>query len=134
VNGYINKKGEAVDGLGGSFAYLRTRRIPVARVFNDIQHEQVWRVLQLIHGVPLTDYDHGVLMQWAGNADDRLVYVAKLSEPILDALTQQAALGGRLVVYSWQPGQIRQRVDAPNVAFKRIPEFLMNRFGGRSPL
>ncbi len=134
VNGYINKKGEAVDGLGGSFAYLRTRRIPVARVFNDIQHEQVWRALQLIHGIALTDYDNGVLMQWAGNADDRLVYVAKLSEPILDALTQQAALGGRLVVYSWQPGQIRQRVDAPNVAFERIPEFLTNRFRGCSPL
>jgi adenine-specific DNA-methyltransferase len=130
ANGYANKKGEVVDGLGGSFAYLRTRRIPVARVFNEIQHEQVWRALQLIHSLPMTDYDHGVLMQLAGNADDRLVYVAKLSEPILDALTQQAALGGRLVVYSWQPGQIRQRVDAPNVAFERIPEFLTNRFGG----
>ncbi|MDO8206288.1 MAG: hypothetical protein Q7T38_00520 [Gallionella sp.] len=35
-----------------------------------------------------------------------------------------------LLVYSWQPGQIRQRVEAPNVAFERIPEFLTNRFGG----
>ncbi len=134
AQGYTNKKGEVVAGLGGGFAYLRTRRIPVARLFNDIQHEQVWRALQLIHGIPLTNYDTGVLMQLAGNADDRLVYVAKLSEQILEALTQQAALGGRLVVYSWQPGQIRQRVEAPNVAFERIPEFLMNRFGGRSPL
>lgn len=44
ANGYTNKKGEAVEGLGGGFAYLRTSRIPVSRVFNDIQHEQVWRV------------------------------------------------------------------------------------------
>lgn len=103
-------------------------------MFNDIQHEQVWRALQLIHGVPLTGYDNGVLVQWAGNADDRLMYVPKLSEPVLDEVERQAGSGGRLVVYSWQPGQIRLRVEAPNVAFERIPEFLMNRFGGRSPL
>ncbi|MEQ1527428.1 MAG: site-specific DNA-methyltransferase [Gallionella sp.] len=130
AQGYTNKKGEAVEGLGGSFAYLRTKRIPVARVFNDIQHEQVWRALQLVHRVPLTIYENDVLMQLAGNADDRLVYVPKLSQAVLDEVARLAALGGRLVVYSWQPGQIRQRVDAPNVAFEKIPEFLVSRFGG----
>jgi adenine-specific DNA-methyltransferase len=130
AQGYDNKKGEIVEGLGGSFAYLTTRRIPVSRVFNDIQHEQVWRALQLIHGVPLAGYNEGVLVQWAGNADDRLIYVPKLSESVLEEVARQAGLGGRLVVYSWQPGQIRQRVEAPNVAFERIPEFLMSRFGG----
>jgi adenine-specific DNA-methyltransferase len=129
AQGYTNKKGEAVEGLGGSFAYLRTKRIPVSRVFNDMQHEQVWLALQLIHGVPLTGYDQGVLVQLSGNADDRLVYVPKLSEAILDEVVKLAALGGRLVVYSWQPGQIKQRVDAPNVAFEKIPEFLVSRFG-----
>lgn len=128
--GYTNKKGEAVEGLGGSFAYLRTKRIPISRVFNDIQHEQVWRALQLIHGVPLSDYENGALVQLAGNADDRLVYVPKLSEAVLKEVAQVAGLGGRLVVYSWQPGQIRQRVEAPNVAFEKIPEFLVSRFGG----
>jgi len=128
--GYTNKKGETVEGLGGSFAYLRTHRIPVARVFNDIQHDQVWRALQLIHGVPLTEYKKGAPLQLAGNADDRLVYVPKLSQALLDEVAKLAGLGGRLVVYSWQPGQIRQRVEAPNVAFERIPEFLVSRFGG----
>jgi adenine-specific DNA-methyltransferase len=136
--GYVNKKGEAVEGLGGSpstglrtgFAYLRTKRIPVSRVFNDVQHEQVWRALQLIHGVPLSGYDQGVLVQLAGNADDRLLYVPKLSEAVLAEVARVAALGGRLVVYSWQPGQIKQRVNAPNVAFEKIPEFLVSRFGG----
>ena len=130
AQGYTNKKGEAVEGFGGSFAYLRTKRIPASRVFNDMQHEQVWRALQLIHGVPLTGYDQRVLVQLSGNADDRLVYVPKLSEAILDEVAKLAALGGRLVVYSWQPGQIKQRVDAPNVAFEKIPEFLVSRFGG----
>ena len=130
AHGYTNKKGEAVEGLGGSFAYLRTKRIPVSRVFNNIQHDQVWRALQLIHGAPLEGYAKGVPVQLAGNADDRLVYVPKLSEAVLKEVARLASLGGRLVVYSWQPGQIRQRVEAPNVAFEKIPEFLVSRFGG----
>ena len=130
IQGYTNKKGAAVEGLGGSFAYLRTQRIPISRVFNDIQHEQVWRALQLSHGVPLTEYNEGALVQVAGNTDNSLLYVPKLSEPVLEEVARQANLCRRLVVYSWQPGQIRQRVEAPNVAFERIPEFLMNRFGG----
>ena len=130
AQGYTNKKGEAIGGLGGSFAYLRTKRIPVSRVFNDIQHEQVWRALQLVHGVPLLGYEKGALVQLAGNADDRLAYVPKLSEAVLEEVARVAGLGGRLVVYSWQPGQIRQRVEAPNVAFEKIPEFLVSRFGG----
>ncbi len=130
THGYTNKKGEAVEGLGGSFAYLRTKRIPVSRVFNDMQHEQVWRALQLIHGAPLTGYDQDVSVQLSGNADDRLLYVPKLSEAILIEVARLADMGGRMVVYSWQTGQIRQRVEAPNVAFEKIPEFLVSRFGG----
>ncbi len=130
AQGYTSKKGEAVAGLGGGFAYLRTKRIPVSRVFNDIQHEQVWRALQLIHGVPLTSYQKGATVQLAGNADDWLMYVPKLSEAVLKEVAGLAGMGGRLVVYSWQPGQIRQRVEALNVAFEKIPEFLVSRFGG----
>jgi len=69
-------------------------------------------------------------VQLAGNADDRLMYVPKLSEAILEEVARLAGLGGRLVVYSWQPGQVRQRISGPNVAFERIPEFLVSRFGG----
>jgi adenine-specific DNA-methyltransferase len=58
------------------------------------------------------------------------LYVPKLSEAVLAEVARVAALGGRLVVYSWQPGQIKQRVNAPNVAFEKIPEFLVSRFGG----
>jgi len=130
MQGYTNKKGESVDGLGGSFAYLRTKRIPASRVFNDIQHEQVWRALLLMHGIPLTDYDNTACVQLADKEDDKIIYMPRLNEQALDAVMKQASLGGRLVVYSWQPGQIRQRVESPNVVFERIPEFLSDRFGG----
>lgn len=130
IQGYGNKKGETVDGLTGSFSYLRTRRIPAARVFNEIQHSQVWLTLQLIHGEALTTYDETTKVQVSGSAEARLVYVPRLTAATLKEVERVAALGGSLTVYSWQPGQLRQRIVAGNVAFEKIPEFLVKRFGG----
>lgn len=128
--GYDSRKGDSVTALGGSFAYLRTKRIPASRVFNDIQHDQVWLALQLIHGDTMAPYDGLAVVQVSGNADARRVYVPKLDEVALEAVSQQAALGGTLTVYSWQPGQLRQRIEATNASYEKIPEFLVNRFGG----
>ncbi len=130
IQGYGNKKGEAVDGLSGSFSYLRTRRIPAARVFNEIQHSQVWLALQLIHGEALTTYDETTKVQVSGSAEARLVYVPRLTAATLKEVERVAALGGSLTVYSWQPGQLRQRIVAGNASFEKIPEFLVKRFGG----
>ncbi|NBQ68861.1 MAG: site-specific DNA-methyltransferase, partial [Nitrosomonadaceae bacterium] len=129
AQGYVNKKGAAVAGLGGSFAYLRTKRIAVSRIFNDIQHEQVWHALQLMHGAALTGYDAGALMNGSGKEDAKLVYVPKLTGATVAEVARLAGLGGRLVVYSWQPGLLRQRIEAANVAFEKIPEYLVSRFG-----
>lgn len=130
VKGFNNSKGEVVEGLGGSFAYLRTKRIPASRVFNDIQHEQVWLALQLIHGDYVAPYDDSAIVQVSGDVDARRVYVPKLDEVAFELVAKQADLGGTLTVYSWQPGLLRQRIEASNASFEKIPEFLVNRFGG----
>jgi adenine-specific DNA-methyltransferase len=130
IQGYGNKKGEQIEGLGGSFSYLRTRRIPATRVFNEIQHGQVWLALQLIHGEALASYDETATVQVCGFAEARLVYVPKLNAATLKEVARAAALGGSLTVYSWQPGQLRQRIEAGNTSFEKIPEFLVKRFGG----
>lgn len=130
IRGYENRKGERVEGLGGSFRYLRTRRIAATRVFNAIQHGQVWLALLMIHGEGLADFDEAALVQVAGSPDARLVYVPKLNAATVKEVERVAALGGSLTVYSWQPGQLRQRIEAPNASFEKIPEFLVKRFGG----
>jgi adenine-specific DNA-methyltransferase len=130
IEGYTNKKGEVVAGLGGEFAYLRTKRIPAARVFNEIQHAQVWQALQLIHDQPLTEFAGESSLQVAGDAEARLAYVPRLDAGVVEAIERLAASGGSVTVYSWQPAQLRQRVTAGNVAFEKIPEFLVKRFGG----
>ena len=130
VQGYENKKGEQVEGLGGGFVYLRTKRIPVARVLNEIEHDQVWLALQLIHGEALEGFDASALVQVASGTEARLAYVPTLDAITLEEVARLAALGGSLTVYSWQPEQLRQHIEASNATFEKIPEFLVKRFGG----
>jgi len=132
ISGYTNKKGQAVDGLGGDFAYLRCRRIPAATVFRSIQHGQVWTALQLIHDVALTPYQSRLPMQTVEGRRGLVIYLPKLTDTVLDAVQSAIHAVGQAVVYSWQPELLAQRLTDPRVAFEPIPAFLVNRFGARS--
>ena len=132
IDGYNTKKGQAVKGLGGGFAYLRCRRIPAATVFRGIQHAQVWTALQLIHEVGLTPYQAALPMQMADGKRELVIYLPKVTEAVLNALQSAIHTAGQAVVYSWQPALLAQRVTDPRVSFEPIPAFLVNRFGARS--
>ena len=138
ICGYTNKKGEAVQGLGGDpstklrtgFAYLRTRRIPAEAVLSRIEHEQVWTALQLIHTDALQPYTTGAAMQTAELPDGRLAYCLKANEETISQLLDLAEGNGIVVVYSWQPGWLRQYLPNETISVEQIPAFLINRFGG----
>ena len=132
ITGYDNKKGEAVAGLGGGFAYLRCRRIPAATVFRSIQHAQIWTALQLIHEVALSPYQSELPMQTAQGQRGLVIYLPKISDTVLDALQTAIANVPQAVVYSWQPALLAQRLTDARLAFEPIPAFLVNRFGARS--
>ncbi|MBI4741202.1 MAG: site-specific DNA-methyltransferase [Betaproteobacteria bacterium] len=132
IAGYTNKKEQAVDGLGGGFAYLRCRRIPAATVFRSIQHGQIWAALQLIHDVALTPYRADLSLQTANGQRGLVIYLPKLTGAALDAVQSAIHAAGQAVVYSWQPFLLAQRLTDPRVAFEPIPAFLVNRFGARS--
>ncbi len=129
MTGYRNRKGEEVPGLGGSFAYLRTRRIPTERLFRAVQHDQIWTALQLIHGDTLSPYDPGAPLQLLVLNASKVIYLPGVSEAAVAAV--QAALQGaaQVVVYSWQAPLLAQRIDDARASFEPIPEYLVNRFG-----
>ncbi len=132
IAGYSNKKGQAVAGLGGGFAYLRCRRIPAATVFRGIEHAQVWTALQMIHDVALTPYQTELPMQTAEGQRGLVIYLPKLTDAVLNALQMAIHASGQAVVYSWQPALLAQRLTDPSLAFEAIPAFLVKRFGARS--
>jgi adenine-specific DNA-methyltransferase len=129
MGGYRNRKGESVPGLGGHFAYLRTRRLPAESVFRSVQHDQVWTALQLIHGDLLTPFDAGAAVQRLDDGQSKVIYVPLVSEEAVAAVATELAGSAQLVVYSWQAPLLAQRIQDARASFEPIPEYLVNRFG-----
>lgn len=135
ISGYRNKKGEAVEGLGGDFAYLRARRIPAELILSRIEHEQVWTALQLIHTEMLWPFDSAAIIQSAAIENGAILYVPKVSsEATMTAIKQAIDNAGTAVIYSWQPGFLNQHIEDHRAIFQPIPQVLVNRFslGARS--
>ncbi len=125
--GYSNAKGEEVEGLGGDFAYLRCRKIPSGELL-EIPHEQVWTALQLIHRPTLSTYQEDPYLV-AEDTEGALIYVPSFRKDLLPDLRETVARHASVIIYSWQPGLLRQHLRAPHVQHEAIPESLIRRFG-----
>ncbi len=129
INGYCNRKGETVEGLGGDFAYLRARRIPAQMILSQIEHEQVWTALQLIHAGILTPFDTTALIQHVAIDNEVMLYIPKISAATVEVVAKILDENGTAVVYSWQPALLRQHIEDERACFQPIPQFLVHRFG-----
>jgi adenine-specific DNA-methyltransferase len=132
IQGYTNKKGDAVDGLGGGFAYLRTRRLPAEALFSSIRHEAIWTALQLIHRESFVPFIADAAFQQADLDYGRVLYLPKINDAVWEALPNLIADSSTLKVYAWQPGLLRQHFQDERLSFLPIPQFLADRFGGGS--
>lgn len=127
IEGYENKKGEQVQGLGGDFAYLRTRQLRRHRLDVQLEHDQVWHALQMLHDHPLSSWSNGSL-GWSAEGDHALAYLADLRAATIDKVQQQLGKWqGEVVVYCWAPDRLATMI--PGVAARPIPETLAERFG-----
>jgi adenine-specific DNA-methyltransferase len=124
VSGFKNKK-----GTGGNFAYLRTRRLPAETLFSSIQHEAIWTALQLIHAESLSPFIDNAMIQQAILENSTVLYLPNINERVLQSLNTVCATASTLVVYTWQPGLLRQHFDDDRLSFLPIPQFLVDRFG-----
>jgi adenine-specific DNA-methyltransferase len=127
IEGYTPSGGEPVPGLGGDFAYLRTRRIPAARLL-EIDHAQVWTALQLMHGFALTPYAEGPFA-WVGDEDEAVMFLPRFRREDAPVLRRQLKRSAAVALYSWQPSAVEQHLRAGHVTHLQIPETLARRFG-----
>lgn len=114
-------------GLGGDFAYLQCRRIQQGRML-DIEHEQVWTALQMIHREVLTQYKKGDFLM-AVDDDMGLIYVPRFARKLIPLLKEAVKELTGVVIYSWQPEALRQHIRLGHVQHEAIPEGLARRFG-----
>ncbi len=127
IEGYTPVGGEPVPGLGGDFAYLRTRRIPAGRLL-EIDHAQVWTALQLSHFDRLAPFEDGPFC-WAGDDDSAVLYLPRFRREDAELLRKQVKGSAAVALYSWQPRAVAQHVRATHVTHLPIPETLTRRFG-----
>jgi adenine-specific DNA-methyltransferase len=118
-------------GLGGDFAYLRTRRIAPG-MLTDIEHAQVWTALQLTHMPTLTGFDDSKPFVVADHEDQRLIYIPHMLAKDTRALTKAVADSPAAILYTWQPELASKRLEAAaNLQIEPVPESLARRFGIR---
>lgn len=129
---YRTKKGTVkVEGLSGNFAYLRTRRIPLAQLYLDIQHDQVWYALQLLHSQEVSPYVPSQPYQLLESNSTAVVYVPSLDSGIKQQILELAnAAYKSTVIYTWQPGILAQEIYSERICIEKIPDYLVDRFGG----
>ena len=130
AQGFTKTDGTEVPGLGGGFAYLRCRRVPVSSLL-ELEHPAVWTALQLRHLEALAPYDVAAPFQWSEEGDSALCYVPRFRKEDLKALRQRVDAAGNVVIYSWQPGLLRQHLRRPLVTHEALPAGLSRPFGLR---
>lgn len=130
LGGYTNAKGEPVAGLGGGFAYLRTRRVPRHRINRRLGHVEIWHALCLIHGQPLRPWDgRGLVHAAVEAAADPLAYLPDVDDTTLAALQAWlASLPSRAAVYCWTPERLAH-IDPALATVLPVPQSLAQRFG-----
>ncbi|KGE53656.1 site-specific DNA-methyltransferase [Xanthomonas axonopodis pv. vasculorum] len=128
LGGYTNTKGQSVEGMGGGFAYLRTRRIPKHRLALKLDHAEVWHALQLLHSRPLSPWSGGGFA-----SDGELAYLADFQAAHLEQLrewlrTRTAAVA---VVYTWSTERLKGLLGeaAADLSLLPLPHHLRERFG-----
>ncbi|MGQ7249977.1 site-specific DNA-methyltransferase [Halomonas sp. V046] len=130
MSGYTNIKGENIEGVGGSFAYLRTRQVAMHRLPTKIAHGEVWYALQLLHEAPLQPW-MGSGFQAIEAHDGWVAYLADQKADSIERLQvwldKAEPIHGR--VYSWSPDRFEAR--APSLDWPRIPDALQARFSKR---
>lgn len=122
---------QKVEGLGGSFAYFKTQRIPHNNLYLDINHDQIWYALQQMHADSITPFLHKSPIQIFEKESLLIIYIPQLdSESYLAAMTKFEKRKVPTIVYTWQPGLLKQKIHSEHIFIQNLPDVLIERFGG----
>lgn len=121
---------KSVEGVGGKFAYGVLERMPPAVAGVKIREDQIWIALQMLHQLTITTFSQDKNIQTNERNGDILVYVSNVNNSVISDIERYLLTYKFVVVYSWQPGLIRQRILNPNIKIETIPDYLLDRFGG----
>ena len=130
---YATRSGNRTQaGLGGGFAYLRTRRHAMNALVRGLQDHAVWQILQLIHTDRFAAYDAASLVQKVMAGDTLVLYVPKLNDAALEQIVESIDGQPQSIMYCWNPALLRQRMEGmekSGVTVENVPQYIVDRFG-----
>jgi adenine-specific DNA-methyltransferase len=110
---------------------MKAVRTPMEYLHDDIQHDQIWYVLQQLHFDQLVAYEEAEVCQRATTQNTDVIYVPETNKTSMDYLAKILSTITRQVkLYTWRPAILRQEFNHVNIDIERIPEFIVDRFGG----
>lgn len=128
--GYLNARGDQVEGLGGGFGYMRARRIPMHRLTQKIDHAEIWNALQMLHRHALTPWaGGGFAVDEGGGASSAFAYLSDAYPASRTRMEDWLAHRGEqgATIYTWSPERYRT-ASSPH-DWQAIPQHLRERFG-----
>ncbi len=129
----IRRVGEGHAGRGGlqvgGFAYLKLRKMTHGKVGLSLRDPEVWTAIQLREGFPVAGPGAGRPIQTAGSADKLVVYIPRIREDSVEALSAAVRSHANCIVYTWQPAMIRDRVDASGITVIKVPNCFLPKGG-----
>jgi len=133
IKGYSYRTGKSIktiEPVQGDFAYLTMSRIPAESLGMHISHEQIWLALQLINDGRVYPFMDTAPFQIAEYDDKAVIYLPETTGSAITGIEKLIRHFPSAVIYSWEPGIIRRQITHPGVTVEKIPEFLMQCFGG----
>jgi adenine-specific DNA-methyltransferase len=124
VEGYESGKGQQVEGLGGGFAYLRAKPVPVHRMEERLDDGLVWSYIQMKHHHPLTVRAAlASVSVWNGQA---LIYLPSTKPKMKAALREALEQHPQAIIYTWTPAALVGLVNENNL--REVPADLTRGF------
>ena len=110
IEGYESRDGDAVAGLGGSFGYFRSIRVPMHRLEDNLSDALVWSYAQQLAGHPLSQHQRDISTSLSEGT--LLVYCTNTKPATLSklgaALTEHS---GPAAVFTWAPAVVSQFLE-----------------------
>lgn len=110
IEGYGNESGKKVDGLGGSFAYVKATRVPMHRLEEGVTDNMAWTFALQACRHPLTTATPGLSVSVQG--EHMVAYCSNVKTATLEKL--EAAImqhSGVAVVMTWAPAVVAERLE-----------------------
>lgn len=114
--------------LSAEFAYLKTREIPFDAFDDELKPQEVWSVVEALHGLPLTEFETGAL--WNEHATDSqvVIYADDVNNDLITHIQKHVDARANLFVYSWAPGQIEIEFPKRDFEVRSVRDTLIRRF------